>query len=255
MKKHLSIFLIVLIGILYSNANISLASGANQLQLAEGMTLRDVEKSLGVTKTKKKKKKKKTSAGSKKVPVEKKNNNSKKVDIQKISMNNNTEDNVDNPIDVDDLLEELSGLPASNKNKETSNLKDNSDIVESIGIGSLRSMPYAEIIIINKITTKSQNVIFKAGDVKFFGNISVEIHKCINDPSILQPNNMMLMTIFDNKIDDDKLSIFHGWMMSKSLSASTLEHPVYDIIPVKCHATASGDSEVDNSSKESKEKK
>lgn len=112
----------------------------------------------------------------------------------------------------------------------------NQDIVESIGQGNLRSMPYAKIVITNKITTKRQIETFKVGDVKFFGNLSIEINKCINDPNLRDPNNMMLLTIFDNKIDDDKLSVFHGWMISNNLSLSTLEHPVYEVIPIECLA-------------------
>ena len=110
----------------------------------------------------------------------------------------------------------------------------NPEMIESIGRGNLRTMPYAEIIVLNKITTKSEKIIFKVGEVKFFNNISVEVNKCVNNPSSLDPNNMMLITVFDNKIVTDKLSVFHGWMLSNNLSISSLEHPVYALIPQKC---------------------
>lgn len=199
------------------NSNICMAVEPSSLLLAEGMTIQDIEKSLGITTTKKKKS---TSS-------QKKSNKKQKAASAKSY-------NQQDDLNVDELLKELNNSP-NNKASATKNDESaDSNLVESIGVGNLRSMPYAEMIIINKITTKRQNVIFKMGEVKFFGNISVEIHKCVNDPNLLKPNNMMLMTIFDNKIDDDKLSIFHGWMMSNNLSASTLEHPVYEIIPVTC---------------------
>ena len=44
----------------------------------------------------------------------------------------------------------------------------------------------------------------------------------------------MLLTIFDNKIDDDNLSVFHGWIVSSNPSISTFEHPVYEVIAVDC---------------------
>ncbi len=110
----------------------------------------------------------------------------------------------------------------------------NPDMIESIGRGNLRTMPYAEIIVLNKITAKSEKIIFKVGEVKFFNNISVEVNKCVNNPSIFDPNNMMLMTVFDNKIATDKLSVFHGWMFSNNFSISSLEHPVYELLPQRC---------------------
>lgn len=112
----------------------------------------------------------------------------------------------------------------------------NPDMIESIGRGNLRTMPYAEMIVLNKITTKSEKIIFKVGEVRFFNNISIEVNKCVNNPNILDPNNMMLITVFDNKIATDKLSVFHGWMMSNNLSISSLEHPVYELIPKRCLA-------------------
>lgn len=213
MKQSITLITTLLITYLFLSSNICLAMEISSIQVAEGMSVQDVEKSLGVKRKKKKK--------------------SKKTKVKSNSDEKHSE------VNVDRLLQELDGSQEKSKNTNNNDkvTADNSaDSVVSIGVGNMKSMPYAEAIVINKITTKSQTVIFKTEHVKFFGNLSVEIHKCINDPSDLKPNNMMLMTIFDNKIDDDKLSVFHGWMMSNNLSVSTLEHPVYDIIPVKCHA-------------------
>ncbi|MFK7968043.1 MAG: DUF2155 domain-containing protein [Rickettsiaceae bacterium] len=92
----------------------------------------------------------------------------------------------------------------------------------------------AKIIILNKITTKSNLVKFNLGESKFFGNISVEVHKCAKNMNPLKSSNLMLITVVDNKIKDDKILVFHGWMDSSNLSISTLEHPVYEIIPMDC---------------------
>lgn len=94
----------------------------------------------------------------------------------------------------------------------------------------------AEIIILNKITAKSARVKLELGEVRFFGNLSVEVHRCIKNPDPLDNNNFMLLSAFDHKIDDDNASIFHGWMLSSNPSVSTLEHPVYEIFPVNCIA-------------------
>lgn len=92
----------------------------------------------------------------------------------------------------------------------------------------------AKIIILNKITAKSEAVEFKLGAAKSFGNISIEVHKCAKNTDPLKSSNLILITVFDNKIDNDKLLVFHGWMDSSNLSISTLEHPVYEVIPMDC---------------------
>ena len=72
------------------------------------------------------------------------------------------------------------------------------------------------------------------GEVRFFGNLSIEVHKCIKSADPFNANNLILLTIFDNKIEDDNLSVFHGWIVSSNPSISTLEHPVYEVIAVGC---------------------
>jgi len=92
----------------------------------------------------------------------------------------------------------------------------------------------AKLIILNKITTKSTEHVLKIGEVKFFGNLSIELHKCIKATDPYNANNWMLLTIFDNKVEEDNLSVFHGWVLSSNPSISTLEHPVYEVIPLDC---------------------
>ena len=60
------------------------------------------------------------------------------------------------------------------------------------------------------------------------------VHKCVKSTDPFNANNLMLLTIFDNKIDDENLSVFHGWIVSSNPSISTLEHPVYEVIAVDC---------------------
>ncbi len=92
----------------------------------------------------------------------------------------------------------------------------------------------AKLIVLNKITTKSTENILKVGEVTFFGNLSIEVHKCIKATDPYNANNWMLLTIFDNKIEEENLSVFHGWVLSSNPSLSTLEHPVYEVIPLDC---------------------
>ncbi len=147
--------------------------------------------------------------------------------------NNQTMNNKSDDDDALDFKNLLSNNDIDNKQSSDNDEKSN-QLIENVGINNLRKMPYAEIIVLNKITTKYENIKLKVGEVKYFGNLSIELNKCVNDPSPQRPNNYLLLSIFDNKIDDDKISIFHGWMISNNHSISTLEHPVYEVIPVSC---------------------
>jgi hypothetical protein len=110
--------------------------------------------------------------------------------------------------------------------------EDNNEHEQSSG--SFKAMKRAKIVVLNKITAKSEQIIFDIGQVKFFGNLSIEVHKCVQSTDLYEPNNLMLLTIFDNKVDDDQLSVFHGWIATSNPSLSTLEHPVYEVIPMSC---------------------
>lgn len=137
------------------------------------------------------------------------------------------------PVDIDSLLDKLTHDHA--QKKQNSRLTDTKEIIEqSKDSGPLIRMPRARLIILNKITAKSSRALFNLGEVMFFGNLSVEVHKCIKSTDPFNENNLMLLTIFDNRIDDDNLSVFHGWVVSSNPSLSTLEHPVYEVIPVDC---------------------
>ncbi len=92
----------------------------------------------------------------------------------------------------------------------------------------------AKIIILNKITAKSELVEFKLGEAKSFGNISVELNRCAKNTDPLKSSNLMLIKVLDKKFNNDKSVLFNGWMDSSNLSISTLEHPVYEIIPIDC---------------------
>jgi hypothetical protein len=137
-------------------------------------------------------------------------------------------------VEIDSLLDKL--IHEHKKERKNSNkLNDSQQAIDSSQNNPLVRMSRAELIILNKITAKSTKVVFNLGEIKFFGNLSIEVHKCIKSTDPFNANNLMLLTVFDNKIDDDdNLSVFHGWVLSSNPSLSTLEHPVYEVLPVKC---------------------
>ena len=137
------------------------------------------------------------------------------------------------PVDVNSLLDKLTHEHAKER-QAASQLTDTAQAIENSKDSPLMKMGRAELIVLNKITAKSTRKTFNLGEIKFFGNLSIEVHKCIKSIDPFNANNLMLLTIFDNKIEDDNLSVFHGWIVSSKPSISTLEHPVYEVIAVNC---------------------
>ena len=166
------------------------------------------------------------------------------LEIQDIEQGLGVKSTYEEPLyPTDSLLEELldenkekSDESASN-NIEENIIEENyieDNIVKNDQDNSLLRMDKAEIIILNKITAKSQKIIFRLGEAKFFGNTSIKLHKCIMSTDPFNANNLMLLSVSDNKIEDENLSIFHGWVFSSNPSLSTVEHPVYEVLPIRC---------------------
>ncbi|HJD56318.1 MAG TPA: DUF2155 domain-containing protein [Rickettsia endosymbiont of Pyrocoelia pectoralis] len=109
------------------------------------------------------------------------------------------------------------------------------DLEETINDGSeLKIYPNCKIIALNKITAASEEIKFKAGEEKYFGNIKIKIHKCIKNLDPYNEDNYILMTVTEYKIDEDPKLLFQGWMTSGSISLSTFEHPIYEIFAKEC---------------------
>ena len=85
----------------------------------------------------------------------------------------------------------------------------------------------ARIVALNKVTAKSKEMIISSSEEKYFGNIQIKIHQCIPSTDPYYPDNTALLTVTENKLDDDSVVIFQGWMSSANLSVATFEHPVY----------------------------
>ena len=136
--------------------------------------------------------------------------------------------------DVDNILQDL-----------TKNSEDTSQIPSNFTIDSpvekdlyeddeIREFPMAKIILLNKITAKYKEIILAHESIEFFANLSVKLHICLQNKSLYKNDNLMLITVYDNKIDDDRLLIFHGWVSSSNPSLSPIEHPVYEVMPQEC---------------------
>ena len=110
-------------------------------------------------------------------------------------------------------------------------------IIESLSGGEsleLKSYDSGKIIILNKITATSKELNLKIRKPQYFGNIQITLHKCIKNFDPYNEDNHMLFTVTEHKIDEDPMLIFQGWLLSSSISISSLEHPIYEIFAQHC---------------------
>lgn len=98
----------------------------------------------------------------------------------------------------------------------------------------LKKYNNARIIALNKITAKSNEIVIKVGHNCYFGNIEVKVHKCFKNIDPYSPDSKILLTVTENKADEEPIKIFQGWLYSSSISFSTFEHPIYEIFANDC---------------------
>jgi len=92
----------------------------------------------------------------------------------------------------------------------------------------------ARLIVLNKITANAKKITIPIGQVAYFNNAEIKLEKCWKSPDKNAPSSQMLITITENKFDDDAKLIFHGWLISSQAALSTFEHPVYEVLAVEC---------------------
>lgn len=92
----------------------------------------------------------------------------------------------------------------------------------------------AVILAINKVTTKHKIIEIAINDKAYFGNISITAHKCNKVNNSYAQDNQIFIDVTEYSLNNDPKLLFKGWMMSSSPSLSTIEHPIYQILAIKC---------------------
>tara|TARA_B110000014_G_C20011046_1_gene524207 strand:+ start:396 stop:803 length:408 start_codon:yes stop_codon:yes gene_type:complete len=94
---------------------------------------------------------------------------------------------------------------------------------------------FAEINILDKVSSKSSNIKIKIGEAIIFQNLEINILKCQNSKFDDNPEVTAYMQVKDlvskNK---DQVFIFNDWTFASSPSLRPFDHPVYDIWLKKC---------------------
>ncbi len=90
------------------------------------------------------------------------------------------------------------------------------------------------IQILDKVTSKIENITIDVGDSFIFGTIKIKVFLCKKRPPEEVPEDFVLIRIFDETSLGKFEKIFQGWMISSSPSITPFEHPTYDVWVKDC---------------------
>ena len=96
---------------------------------------------------------------------------------------------------------------------------------------------YAELNILDKVSSKTTSIIIEIGDEFIFQNLLINVLKCQNSKFDDDPEVTAYMQVKDLKAkNNDKVFVFNGWTFASSPSIRPFDHPVYDIWLKKCYS-------------------
>ena len=96
---------------------------------------------------------------------------------------------------------------------------------------------YAELNILDKVSSKTSSIKIKIGEELIFQNLSINVLKCQNSKFDDDPEITAYMQVRDLKsTNNNKVYIFNGWTFASSPSIKPFDHPVYDIWLKKCYS-------------------
>ena len=109
-----------------------------------------------------------------------------------------------------------------------------SDIV--IGENVLSSESYAELSVLDKVSSKNMNIKIQVGEEFIFQNLTIKVLKCYNSKFDDDPEVTAFMQVKDSTMsDNDKVFVFNDWTFASSPSIRPFDHPVYDVWLKKCY--------------------
>ena len=102
---------------------------------------------------------------------------------------------------------------------------------------NLYSEKFAEILVLDKVSSKTTKLKLTIGEELLFQNLNINILKCQNSKFDDAPEVTAFMQVIDLKNKDkDKVFVFNDWTFASSPSIRPFDHPVYDIWLKKCYS-------------------
>ena len=92
---------------------------------------------------------------------------------------------------------------------------------------------YANFKLLDKISNKLVEKSIKVNETDFIETLKIQVFSCLTEPPDEIPENYVLIDVKDN-FQEQKKSIYKGWMISSSPDVTPLEHPIYDLWLLGC---------------------
>lgn len=92
---------------------------------------------------------------------------------------------------------------------------------------------YASFKLLNKTTNKVSNKEILVNSVVVWETLTIEVLFCASTPPAEVPENYALIDVYD-LINQKKINIYKGWMISSSPDVTPIENPIYDLWLVGC---------------------
>ena len=92
---------------------------------------------------------------------------------------------------------------------------------------------YASLKLLNKTTNKVSQKEILVNNTVNWETLIVEVLYCASTPPTEVPEDYVLLDVYD-LINQEKINIYKGWMISSSPDVTPLENPIYDLWLVDC---------------------
>ena len=99
-----------------------------------------------------------------------------------------------------------------------------------------KSNNQAQIIILDKVTSKKTNHSLNIGKIKIINDLRIKITKCVIDNKTGSSDIYAFLQVQDQtKANKDIVYIYNGWMINKYPSVNPFEHANYDLWIENCY--------------------
>ena len=92
---------------------------------------------------------------------------------------------------------------------------------------------YALLTLLNKTTNKVSTKEILVNSKVNWQTLNIEVLYCASTPPTEVPEDYVLIDVYDI-LNQEKINIYKGWMISSSPDVTPLENPIYDLWLVDC---------------------
>ena len=93
---------------------------------------------------------------------------------------------------------------------------------------------YASFSLLNKTTNKVSTKKILVNSNVNWETLNIEVLYCSSTPPTEVPEDYVLIDVYD-MLNEEKINIYRGWMISSSPDVTPLEHPIYDLWLLDCN--------------------